>query len=130
MLPIPGTGLRLHGVQMSRLHPSPLTAPKALDCSVSEPQAGTPDTLLGGGSKSISPMYQAAAGTERASKGDAPFPEKRLFPQRSVFCSRAETDPAQGAQGPWGKQPRLLQEEPLSPPATHLMWKFWMLTFL
>lgn len=78
------------------------------------PGWNSPDTLLRGLQEHQPKMYQAAAGIERASKGDAPFPEKRLFPQRSVFCSRAETDPAQGAQGTLGEAAWLLQE-PLSP---------------
>ena len=108
--------------------PTKVWGPPCLLC-FRAPDWNSPDTLLKGLQEHQPKMYQAAARTERASKGDAPFPEKRLLPQGSVFCSRAETDPAQEPQGSLGGSSLASARAP-QPPATHLMWKFWMLTFL
>lgn len=93
-----------------RPHQAPNSQVWARDCLVLSSQARTPDILLRG-PESINPRcIRQQPGRSGPRRVTLPFQKKRLLSSAPVFCSRAETDPAQGPQGPWGKQPGFLQE--------------------
>lgn len=129
---IPGTGLRLHGVwRVVTSHPSPH---QGLGPSLSalfqsprlELSGHFPEGAPRASTQDVSCSSQDRAGLEgRRSLSRKATPSPRLC----VLFQSTETDPAQEPQGSLGGSSLASARAP-QPPATHLMWKFWMLTFL
>lgn len=54
--------------------------------------------------------------------------ERNFFPRELCCVLELRLSQPKGAEGSWGNSPGSARAP--QPPATHLMWKFWMLTFL